>query len=193
MYSATTGQYVLSVVNGTSPNITTDDNGNMIGYYINSTVGTMTTYGNAPAQQAVPVTGSVQITANNPVLVCWNMSQLMANTWGWSPSVNTVIDWGLGVMWAKPIQNVTDTGAPVGVGPNNPALAINGITNNAVVMTEGFEFGQGFGGQETGWLVVASMDATNGAQLWCHNFIQQKLPHYYHSQEHKCRFKTGCS
>ena len=180
MYSANTGQYVLSVVNGTNPNLTSDDNGNMIGYYINSTttVGTMTTYGNAPANQAVPKTGSVTFTAGNPVLVAWNMSQLLANTWGWSPSLNTVIDFGLGVMWAKPIMNVTDTGAPVGVGPNNPALAINGITNNAIVMTAGFEFNQGYGGQTTGWLLVGAMDSVSGAQLWCHNFTSTESPVY---------------
>ena len=174
MYSALTGQYVLSVVNGTNPTLTTDDQGDIIGYYINSTTSatpqTMTTWGNAPAQQAVPKTGIVTFKAYNPVLVAWNMSQLLANTWGWSPSLNTVIDFGLGVMRATPIFNSTGAGAPtIGIGTNNPALSINGITNGAVMMTTGFTFGQGFGGTVNGFLVVASMDANTGAQLWIKN------------------------
>ncbi|MGD0451367.1 MAG: PQQ-binding-like beta-propeller repeat protein [Candidatus Bathyarchaeia archaeon] len=171
MYSGLTGKYILSIVNGTSATLTTDSNANIIGYYINSTVGTLTTYGNAPAMGSVPVTGHATIVANNPDLVCWNMSQLMANTWGWAPAVNTIINWEQGIMWAQPIQNNTGPGTPtIGVGTNNPAFAINGITNNAVMMTTGFATGQGAGGDVDGFLLVASMDATTGAQLWVKNF-----------------------
>ena len=40
MYDALTGEYILSVVNGTALTLTTDPNGNLIGYYVNATVGT---------------------------------------------------------------------------------------------------------------------------------------------------------
>jgi hypothetical protein len=172
MYSALTGQYVLSVVNGTNPTLTTDDQGDIVGYYINSTttVGTMSTYANAPTFANPPRTGIVTFKVNNPVLVAWNMSQLLANTWGWGPALNTVIDFGLGVMRVTPLPNATGAGAPtIGVGANNPALSINGVTNGAVVMTTGFTFGQGFGGTVNGFLVVAAMDANTGAQLWIKN------------------------
>ena len=173
MYSGLTGKYILSIVNGTSATLVSDENANIIGYYINSTVGTMPIYKNAPAQQAVPFAGTATITANNPDLVCWNMSQLMANTWGWAPAVNTIINWQLGVMWAKPLQNNTGPGTPtIGVvgQANNPALSINGVTNNAVMMTTGFTTGQGAGGDVAGFLIVAAMDATTGDQLWIKNF-----------------------
>ena len=171
MYSGLTGKYVLSIVNGTSATLTADDQGDIIGYYINSTVGTMALYKNAPAQQAVPLAEYATIVANNPDLVCWNMSQSLANTWGWAPAVNTIINWQLGVMWAQPLQNNTGSGTPtIGVGTNNPALSINGITNNAVMMTTGFTTGQGAGGDVAGFLIVAAMDATTGAQLWIKNF-----------------------
>ncbi len=179
MYSGLTGKYVLSLVNGTSATLTTDDQGDIIGYYINSTVGTMTTYGSAPIRAPQPVTGHATITSTNPVLVCWNMSQALSGlsnagstqTWGWSPPVNSIIDFGLGVMFAQPLQNNTGSGTPtIGVGLNNPALSINGITNNAVIMTTGFTTGQGAGGDVAGFLIVASMDATTGAQLWIKNF-----------------------
>jgi outer membrane protein assembly factor BamB len=177
MYSALTGEYVLSVVNGTNPTLTTDDSGNIIGYYIQNGPATINTYGNAPPMGVQPLTGTVTVAADRPVLVCWNMSQALGSTWGWGPSLNTIIDFNLGIMWAKPLPNQTDTGAPINnpllntpFSTPNPVMAINGITNNAVVMTAGFTFGQGTGGQEVGWLLVGAMDANTGDVLWAHNF-----------------------
>jgi hypothetical protein len=163
MYSAMTGQYVLSVVNGTSMSIATDDNGNMIGYYLNSTAGTLTTYGPAAAFGNPTKTGTVTITSGNPVLCCFNMSQALGNSWGWGPSVNTVVNFAYGIMWAKPIPT-NISGVTI-----KPALSLNGITGNAAVMTGGFTIGQGVGGETNGWLVVAAMDIHTGAQLWCKN------------------------
>jgi PQQ-like domain len=179
MYDALTGKYVLSVVNGANPTLTTDENGNIIGYYINSTVGTMSTYGNAPAFGANPVTGQVTIAPppSPPVLVCWNMSQALGNSWGWSVSENTVIDWGLGVMWAKPLPNETDARAQINNGElNNPTMEINGITDGAVVMTAGFTFGQFFGNEQNGWLLVGAMDANTGGMLYAKNFTETDVP-----------------
>jgi hypothetical protein len=163
MYSALTGKYVLSVVNGTNMAIVPDENGNMVGYYINSTTGTMNIYGPAPPMGSNPLVGQVNVSRSAPVLVCYNMSQALGNSWGWGVSQNTVIDWGLGVMWAKPIWN-NISGVPI-----SPGLAINGVTANAVVMTGGFTFGQGFGGEQSGFLVVGAQDATDGHLLWCKN------------------------
>ncbi|MCW4047810.1 MAG: PQQ-like beta-propeller repeat protein [Candidatus Bathyarchaeota archaeon] len=173
MYSGLTGQYVLSIVNGTNPTLTTDENGHIIGYYINSTAGTMRTFGNAPGFGNPPVTGYVTIAPDRPVLVCWNLSQALGSNWGWGPSLNTVIPFERGIMWAKPLPNATDKGEPINnplIGVTNPVMAINGITNNAVVMTAGFTFGQGTGGQQVGWLLCGAMDASTGDVLWAHNF-----------------------
>jgi len=170
MYSALTGKYVLSVVNGTNPRFTVDEKGNMIGYYINSTVGTMPTYDTVPMRGDHLIKENVEITAGNPVLCCFNMSQAIdliegsrSNEWGWAPPLNNVIDFAHGVMWAKPVYN------NIGGTPISPALAINGITDDAVVMTGGFTFNQGYGGTTNGWLVVGAQDATTGDQLWCKN------------------------
>ena len=80
-----------------------DAQGDIIGYYLNSTVGTMRIYGPAASMGSPPMVGTVNITAGNPVLCCFNFSQALGNAWGWSPSQNTAIDFGLGVMWAKPV------------------------------------------------------------------------------------------
>ena len=169
MYDALTGKYVLSVVNGTTPRFTTDQFGHMIGYYINSTVGNMTTYGNPPVTSGVPqpVTGQVEITAGNPVLVCFNMSQALAynpngrsQSWGWSPSQGTVIPFDRGVMWAKPVYNNID-GAPI-----SPALAVD---EDTVYFSGGYTFNQGYGNLQNGWLVLAAQDRTDGSKLWAKN------------------------
>jgi len=161
MYSAFTGKYVLSVVNGTSMTLRTDAHGHLIGYYINSTRGTMPTFGPAPTFGSPPIKGTVNITT--PVLCAFNMSQALGNSWGWGPSVNTVIDFRLGVMWAKPVPTEI-SGKPI-----SPSLAINAITGDAVVMSGGYVHGQGVGGEVPGWLVVASMDVNTGNVLWLQN------------------------
>ena len=161
MYSGLTGQYVLSVVNGTNPRLKQDDYGHLIGYYINSTRGNMTIYGSAPTFGSPPVKGVVTIT--DPVLVCFNMSQALGNSWGWGPSLNTVIDFGMGVMWAKPVPT-SISGVAI-----SPALAVSSLTGNAVVLTGGFIHGQGVGNEVAGWLVIAGMDQKTGDVLMVKN------------------------
>jgi hypothetical protein len=167
LYSAETGQYVLSIINGPSMNIKEDSYGSLIGYYLNSTVGTMKTYGPAPSFGSAPITGSANITANHPVLCCFNFSQALGNVFGWAPSANTAIDFGIGVMWAKPVPTEID-GKSI-----SPALAldaINPLGGDAVVLTGGYTIMQGGGDETSGWLVVASMDDTTGNILMCKNF-----------------------
>ncbi len=167
LYSAETGQYVLSIVNGSSMQLKEDAQGNLIGYYLNSTVGTIRTYGPAASFGGAPLTGTVNITAGHPVLCCFNFSQALGNAWGWSPSQNTAIDFGLGVMWAKEIPTQIN-GVTI-----NPALAmdsINPLGGDAVVLTGGYTIMQGGGDETCGWLVMASMDDTTGDLLMCKNF-----------------------
>jgi outer membrane protein assembly factor BamB len=167
LYSAETGQYVLSIVNASAMTLKEDAQGDIIGYYLNSTVGTMRIYGPAASMGTQPMIGTVNITAGKPVLCCFNFSQALGNAWGWSPSQNTAIDFGLGVMWAKPVPTEIN-GKPI-----SPALAmdsINPLGGDAVVLTGGYTIMQGGGDETCGWLVVASMDDTTGDLLMCKNF-----------------------
>jgi hypothetical protein len=173
MYSAFTGEYVLSVVNGASMVKSPDANGNLIGYYINSTVGTMNIYNPAGYPFGPPtLKETVTITAGNPVLCCFNMTQALwdsGNTFEWGPTQNGVIEFGLGVMWAEPIPTQIN-GVPI-----NPPLALGMsgsfpetvLTGNAVVLSSGVIHG---GAQQPGYLVIASMDQTTGAVLFCKNY-----------------------
>ena len=79
MYDAMTGAFILSIVNGTSMTLTEDDNGNLIGYYVNSS------------------------TANayrSPTINMWNSTQAILypngqptgfSSWLWRPPLNTFI------------------------------------------------------------------------------------------------------
>ena len=167
MYSAQTGQYVLSIVNGSSLTIKADATGNLLGYYIDTTPGTKYTYGPAAAFGGSPVTGSFNVTATSPYLACFNLSLALGNAWGWSPSQNTVIDFKYGVMWGKPVPTDISGAAIV------PALqidSINPLTGNAVILTGGYVHMQGGGDEQAGWLVIASMDDSDGTLLMCKNF-----------------------
>ena len=58
MYDAYTGQYILSVVNGSSLTLRTDTSGNMIGYFLNNTPGTEMTHPFPGQNVNVPVTNT---------------------------------------------------------------------------------------------------------------------------------------
>jgi hypothetical protein len=186
LYDALTGTYVLSIVNGTAtPTFTTDANGNIIGYYTDTTPGIVTTYGTTPAMGGFPtVTGQVTITPTSPPYVVeWNMSNALvaigapgeSQAWGWAPPAGSVVNFAYGNMWAKPMPTATtDTHAPLNNGQLAYTTQINDIggmlTNNAVVLTGGFTTGQGTGGEQDGWLIVGAMDATTGATLFAKNY-----------------------
>ncbi len=164
MYSAFTGNYVLSIVNGTSLTLKTDDNGNLIGYYINSTVGTMNIYNQAGLK------ATVNITASQPFLCCFNMSQALwqsGSSFQWSPSQNAVVNFGLGVMWAKPVPTQIN-GVPI----NNPPLNLGispwcALTGNSVILTSGIIH---MANQQPGYIVLCGMDQTTGEVLMCKNY-----------------------
>ncbi|NLF89194.1 PQQ-binding-like beta-propeller repeat protein [Candidatus Bathyarchaeota archaeon] len=156
MYDATTGQYILSVVNGTALTLRTDEMGHMIGYFINNTAGTEMTH---------PLPGqNVPVTNTGPHLTCVNMTMAIGQTGQqWNARPNTVRAMANGVMWSKPIPtNISGTAI-------NPQLALSSITGNELVLTGGFIHGQGVGGETAGWLVLAGMDMNTGNILMTKN------------------------
>ena len=152
MYDATTGQYVLSIVNGSALTLRPDENGNLIGYFLNNTAGTEIVHPSPGVNQIVTNTGAH--------LSMVNMTMAIGQTGGsWQPARNTVRAMNTGLMWSIPVPT-NISGATI-----SPALAISSIVGNAVVMTGGFIHGQGVGGETAGWLVVASFDADKGNLL----------------------------
>jgi hypothetical protein len=165
LYDAMTGKYVMSLVNGTASSLTavggmnlaTDDQGNIIGYFLNSTAGTQRIAGNARF-------GTNQIVTNTgPHVTMVNMTQAIGATGDWAPGSNTFRAMQTGYVWDMPAPT-NISGVPI-----SPALAINVITGNELVMTGGFIRGQGFGQEQAGWLVFAAMDKDTGEILHATN------------------------
>jgi hypothetical protein len=177
LYSGLTGEYVLSIVNASSMTIKEDNHGNLVGYYLDSTPGPLTTYGNAPPFGFQPVTGVVNIAPGQTYLVAFNFSQALGMNWGWSPSKNSIVDASLGVMWAKQIPT-NISGVPIV--PGLQIDGINPITGNAIILTSGYVHMQGGGDEQSGWLVEVAMDDTTGAVVSAQNItypaFQSLLP-----------------
>ena len=156
MYDAFDGHYLLSIVNGSALTIGTDDQGDMIGYFINETAG---------IQMVHPQAG-INVVSSQPArhLTAVNMTVAIGQTGGsWQPSLNTVRAMNTGYMYDVAVPT-NISGAVI-----NPTLAINSLTNNAVVMTGGFVHGQGVGSETAGWVVVSDIDQYSGALLFAEN------------------------
>ncbi len=163
LYSALSGKYVCSICNASSMTLTTDATGNLIGYYINRTIGQVRTYQQTPM---IPMVGfqipqvKEVINITTPALCCFNLSKALVNDWLWYPTTNNAIDAGYGLMWAKPIpltvNDVTIT----------PTLSVSRLCSNTVILTSGLIHASD---QSTGYLVMASMDAADGTTLWSKN------------------------
>ena len=148
MFDAMTGEYILSIVNGTSMNIVSDEGGNLIGYYINNTI------------------------PSKPTLNCWNSTQAIlypntqyikgvtSDSWSWRPAQNRTIEFARGIMWTAPIATNMSTGNF----PENSSLTINRVDCGVVLMTA-----TGAAYYNIGWQVDAGYSAETGEQLWIEN------------------------
>jgi outer membrane protein assembly factor BamB len=149
LHEPSTGNYILSVVNGSAMTITEDDGGNLIGFYVNSS------------------------TANayrSPTLNCWNSTQCIiagtsgADAWEWYPYQNSKIPFSLGLMWSMPLAtNISGAALP-------GTLGIVSVNSGVVVLTS---MGSAGGGSYTsGFQIEAGYSMTTGAQLWIVNRTQ---------------------
>ena len=160
MFDASTGDYILSIVNGTGMNLEEDLGGNLIGYYINSS--TANAYG-------------------KPTLNKWNATQAIfyptsqyipgvtPDSWSWRPGQNTTINFARGLMWSKPVATNMSTGAFAGStdlqGNFVPAsLSINRVDCGVVLMSA-----VGASYFNVGYQIDAGYSATTGEQLWIAN------------------------
>jgi hypothetical protein len=150
MFDGLTGQYILSIVNGTGlSGLHEDDMGNLIGYYTNSTVGTMSTWTPPPFDTLLAngtqmsnqpqLKAKVTIDPNpygfggKPYICAWNMTQALWSVQGKSGGIqvglNTVLDFRLGTMWAAPL-NQTLNGGYI-----NASLSFSKYTGEALIYT----------------------------------------------------------
>jgi len=187
MYDGLTGLYICSIVNGTGLSARNEDaNGNIIGYYQNSTVGTMSIWTQKPFNTLLPngtsassspqLQKTVTITASAPVLCQFNFTKCLWNAMstqgGLQISKNTAIDFRLGIEYAMPIPT-TLNGLAI-----YPALGTQGganlnICGNQIILNSymypGFYW-------TDGWEVLAAFNVNTGALTWIKNYTYPTYP-----------------
>ena len=169
MYDATTGNYLCSIVNGTAASYYAEDNqGDIVGYLINNTVGT---------QMVHPEPGvNVPVTNNGSSLEMWNLTNALGESGSalrdWGISVGQVFPWSNGLEYEVQSVPTTFNGASlVTMGLFGPAGLGQGllepyeISGNTLVLTGGTTSV----GEVPGWQVEAGFNLNTGALMWIYN------------------------
>ena len=148
MFDATTGTYILSIVNGTAfGSLLEDDNGNLIGYYVNAT------------------------NPNAPTLNMWNSSlciPIPGAGWRWQPGQGAILNFANGIVWSKPLAtNISGVPLPATLAFGSEGSLTYGSVNSGVVLLTCITPGASF--FNTGFQIEAGYDANTGAQLWITN------------------------
>ena len=169
MYDAMTGNWILDIINAPSETsfsqmpITQDSQGDLIGYYVNSTDNTLNMWNSTRCiNLGVPYT---YVGSAAP----------QADSWVWRPKQGAIINFSLGIQWSVPLATNLPDGTPIidyanglyGLAINNPNNGWPIISGGVIVLlelktTEAMEF-------QPGWEIEAGYSATTGAQLWIIN------------------------
>lgn len=162
MYDAMTGKYILSIVNGPSspttikpglvipialiPTLATDQNGNLLGYYVNSTSNTLNMWNSTLAIATYDLQTGRDV-----------------NTWTWAPPQGANINWNLGIQWSVPLA--TKVTLSNGTITNmSPGLAISKLASGVVLMTSTPVVGGYY--WQAGYIYEAAYSAQTGQLLW---------------------------
>jgi len=178
MYDALTGNYILSIVNGTdnsvgSGAIYTDANGNLIMLYENQTAGTQIIYPNS--ENSIFASSATPVTTTGPSLCLFNFTQCLqsvmqlpaatgtAQDWLWSPPLDTAFNWNLGIM-----NEVTIPSAMSSI----PAYGEAAIASNTLLLEGGPLSGQFGGGETPGYLYCEGFNINTLALMWSNNITE---------------------
>ena len=162
MYDAMTGNYILSIENATSMTLTTDENGDLIGYYVNATAD--------PYAPTLSMWNSTR---------CINLSEFVSNyaggaatpdQWMWRPPEGVTIDFAPGIQWTVPLPTEDTDGNTLILMANmfgmtfpSYALSISAVQSDVVLLTgtESSSFAY-----QPGWQEKAGFSAIDGHKLW---------------------------
>ncbi len=160
MYDAMTGNWILNIVNGTGATFVSDTSqtgggqGNLLGYYINSTDMTLNMWNSTRAIIRGPAgTGDL-------------------NNWLWRPQQGGSIPWQYGIQWSVPLTTTmtASNGSTVNInaayaesaGVASP-LAISKIADTIIVTNIP---GPTIGFQQPGYIVSEGYSLATGQLLW---------------------------
>ena len=159
MYDAMTGNWILNITNTPSMTLTTDEHGDLIGYYVNSstnaffqTTGQSLTMWNSTACINIGLGGSPSS----------GYPSGLADNWMWRPTQGAQIDFKYGIEWSKPLANNV---SGVNLYNNGISLGISAVTPDVVTLT-GTNLGFSAFLYEPGWQIEAGYSAIDGHQLW---------------------------
>jgi hypothetical protein len=147
MFDAMTGNYILSIVNGTSMTLTEDDHGNLIGYYVNSS--TANAY-KAPTLNMWNSTQCINLVGSN-----YGGGGAVADQWMWRPPLNAQIPFALGIQWSAPIAT-NISGVPI-------TLSLSALNSGVALLTQSSSSSGAF---QLGWQIEAGYSSVDGHQLW---------------------------
>ena len=174
MYDAFDGRYIGSIVNGSSGGsysgmqIAQDDQGGLVGYYINSTAGKQLVHpGVGTGTGTTAVTAAVTpyvVTNTGSHLDCFNFTAALLTS-SITPARNFIIDWSTGVQFAVPLAT-NISGTPIA----GLQWGVWSVLGNTVCLTAGFVHGNvGSGYEQAGFVTISAMDGIDGHQLMLKN------------------------
>ena len=146
MYDALTGDYILSIANATTVQLTADENGDLIGYYVNASAG----------RRSITMWNSTRCINVGQGGTYYGGGSSPADNWMWRPAEGRLIDFKHGIQWSAPIDT-TFQGNPI-------TLGISAISDDYILMSQASVAGSSF--FQAGWIMQAAYSKTDGHRLW---------------------------
>jgi outer membrane protein assembly factor BamB len=163
MWDAMTGNYILTITDapagglgGVTLTLTTDDHGDLIGYFVNSTNPF------APTLNMWNSTRCINLAVPNSY-----GGPNVADNWIWRPPQGAQIPFSLGVQWSAPIATNISGNPIVDFANGLYGLGITYVDSGVVYLKE-YTMGGGLFYQP-GWQIEAGYSADTGQQLWLTN------------------------
>lgn len=146
MFDALTGNWILTIENATSMQLTSDENGDLIGYYVNASAG----------KRSITMWNSTRCINVGQGGFYYGGGTAPADNWMWRPTEGKVIDFKWGNQWSAPI-NTTFEGNPI-------TLGISAISDDVILMSQSSSAGSSY--FQGGWIIQAAYSKTDGHRLW---------------------------
>jgi hypothetical protein len=155
MYDAMTGNWILNIVNATSPTWAYGPNGELLGYYMNSATKTMNMWNSTLAIDKFSLN-----TGQN------------TNEWEWRPPQGADVPFNLGIQWSTPLTTTMTAPNGTTVDINTFYSEASGVTNNlalskvADILLVTDVPGPQTAFQQPGYIIAEGYSATDGHLLW---------------------------
>ncbi len=154
MWDAMTGNYILTITGAQTMTLTEDNQGDLIGYYVNTT---------GTSQSLNMWNSTLCINLNVPSSN--NNGVPLADNWYWRPPTGAQIPFAKGIQWSVPLPN-NISGTPL-VSPSSGLLGLSAsaVNSGAILMVEALS-GITNAGYQAGWQIETGFNAATGAMLW---------------------------